>query len=350
MKQVIDKFIEYLRYERNVSPDTIREYRRDMRQVALDAAKPARGVDALSKKALALAPVSSPTPVPAPQNLIDTLQAQGISTASLTTAIADETKQMLPFTQGSTDAKAVLVSLINNALGPGTVSLRTLNKWTGTNSGTLKGFNSIVAESTIKAGTLAGVLVAVLGAPRGQVGPPGAGADRTARGSAFSLSNLPRVRPNTGNSPVIPGLALEAGAQLMPAVPAARGPPPQPARRPRHRPGHVLRGPCPVERSQVCGVQCRVLRCRAAGHVVADPHRDDRVPFGVDQALDDCALDPRGPAVRVCHPVVLFLRDGGPAPGARVERLHPGPGFQFLPAFLRDCDCCTCCFCCLSSL
>jgi integrase/recombinase XerC len=32
MKQVIEKFIQYLRYERNVSPDTIREYRRDMEQ------------------------------------------------------------------------------------------------------------------------------------------------------------------------------------------------------------------------------------------------------------------------------------------------------------------------------
>jgi integrase/recombinase XerC len=32
MKQVIEKFIEYLRYERNVSPETIREYRRDTQQ------------------------------------------------------------------------------------------------------------------------------------------------------------------------------------------------------------------------------------------------------------------------------------------------------------------------------
>jgi integrase/recombinase XerC len=32
MKPVIEKFIHYLRYERNVSPDTIREYRRDMEQ------------------------------------------------------------------------------------------------------------------------------------------------------------------------------------------------------------------------------------------------------------------------------------------------------------------------------
>ncbi len=32
MKHVIEKFIQYLRYERNASPDTIREYRRDMQQ------------------------------------------------------------------------------------------------------------------------------------------------------------------------------------------------------------------------------------------------------------------------------------------------------------------------------
>jgi len=32
MKQIIERFIQYLRYERNVSPDTIREYRRDMEQ------------------------------------------------------------------------------------------------------------------------------------------------------------------------------------------------------------------------------------------------------------------------------------------------------------------------------
>ncbi|HXY79617.1 MAG TPA: tyrosine recombinase XerC [Candidatus Bathyarchaeia archaeon] len=32
MKQIIDKFIQYLRYERNASPDTIREYRRDTQQ------------------------------------------------------------------------------------------------------------------------------------------------------------------------------------------------------------------------------------------------------------------------------------------------------------------------------
>jgi integrase/recombinase XerC len=34
VQPVIDKFVEYLRYERNASPDTIREYRRDTQQFA----------------------------------------------------------------------------------------------------------------------------------------------------------------------------------------------------------------------------------------------------------------------------------------------------------------------------
>ena len=34
MKQAIERFIQYLRYERNASPQTIREYRRDTQQFA----------------------------------------------------------------------------------------------------------------------------------------------------------------------------------------------------------------------------------------------------------------------------------------------------------------------------
>ncbi len=34
MKRLIDQFVDYLRYERNASPDTIREYRRDIQQFA----------------------------------------------------------------------------------------------------------------------------------------------------------------------------------------------------------------------------------------------------------------------------------------------------------------------------
>lgn len=40
MKEIIDRFIQYLRYERNVSPETIREYRRDTQQFAEFLAPP----------------------------------------------------------------------------------------------------------------------------------------------------------------------------------------------------------------------------------------------------------------------------------------------------------------------
>ena len=96
--------------------------------------------------------------VPAAQKLIDALDNQGISFKNLRTVIADEAKQMIPFVGQNTEARAVIVSLINNALGPGTVSLKTLNTWVKNNSGSLKGFNSIIAQSTIEAGTMAGVL------------------------------------------------------------------------------------------------------------------------------------------------------------------------------------------------
>ena len=50
MKQYIEKFIQYLRYERNVSPETIREYRRDMQQFAEFLAPPGEdGADGLRR-------------------------------------------------------------------------------------------------------------------------------------------------------------------------------------------------------------------------------------------------------------------------------------------------------------
>jgi hypothetical protein len=98
------------------------------------------------------------TVVPAGQKLIDSLQQQGISTGNLTTVIADEVRQMAAFTGGTTEAKSTLVDLINNALGPGTVSLQTLNHWVGQNSGTTAGYNKILAETAIDASNLAGVL------------------------------------------------------------------------------------------------------------------------------------------------------------------------------------------------
>jgi integrase/recombinase XerC len=48
MKEIIEKFIRYLRYERNMSPKTIREYRRDTTQFAQFLAPPGTKAPALS--------------------------------------------------------------------------------------------------------------------------------------------------------------------------------------------------------------------------------------------------------------------------------------------------------------
>jgi cell wall-associated NlpC family hydrolase len=81
-------------------------------------------------------------------------------------------------------------------------------------------------------GTLAGVLVAVLGGgPHAESDSAGAGhtARKPAPSAAPSLFGLPPVRPSTGDSPVAPGLTLGADAQLMTSsVPAARQLPKRP--------------------------------------------------------------------------------------------------------------------------
>ena len=48
MKEAIERFIQYLRYERNVSPHTIREYRRDTQQFAAFVTPPGENSPALA--------------------------------------------------------------------------------------------------------------------------------------------------------------------------------------------------------------------------------------------------------------------------------------------------------------
>lgn len=96
--------------------------------------------------------------IPSLQKLVGSLQQQSATTAQLTTVTATGAGQILQYTGNNKEARATVVALINDALGPGTVSLQTLNSWVKQNSSSLTGMNAIVAQSTIKAGTLAGVL------------------------------------------------------------------------------------------------------------------------------------------------------------------------------------------------
>lgn len=124
-----------------------------------DAATLAKGnLSGLNQQSLAFSNTLYNQSIPAAQKLIGSLQEQNISQKNLTTVVATAAGQMTAYTGKNTEANSVIVSLINNALGPGTVSLKTLKTWVDNNSTSMTGFSSIIAASTIKAGTLANVL------------------------------------------------------------------------------------------------------------------------------------------------------------------------------------------------
>ena len=83
---------------------------------------------------------------------------QNATTAQVTTVTATAAGQMLGFAGNNEAARVAMVDLINGALGPGTVSLKTLNSWINNNSTSLAGMNSIIGQAQIKASEFAGVL------------------------------------------------------------------------------------------------------------------------------------------------------------------------------------------------
>jgi hypothetical protein len=92
------------------------------------------------------------------QKLFDALQLQNISTKDLSTVVATTAGQMLTWAGNNTEARGVIISLINDALGPGVVSFQNLDSWVAQNSTTMGGLNAIVAKTTLNASQLAGVL------------------------------------------------------------------------------------------------------------------------------------------------------------------------------------------------
>jgi SLT domain-containing protein len=100
--------------------------------------------------------------ISAAQNVVSALMSQSISQGDLTKVTATMTEQMLQYAGSNTAARSTMVDLINNALGPGTVSLKTLNQWVGTNATSLSNMNGIIGQSTVKAGGLTDALNASL--------------------------------------------------------------------------------------------------------------------------------------------------------------------------------------------
>jgi hypothetical protein len=92
------------------------------------------------------------------QKVTDALTMQQASTKQVTTATATMGGQMVSFAGTNEAARVAIVDYINNALGPGTVSLQTLNTWTKNNSTSMGGLNAIIGQAQVAASKLAGTL------------------------------------------------------------------------------------------------------------------------------------------------------------------------------------------------
>lgn len=98
------------------------------------------------------------TVLPDAGKLVDALEMQLAPTNQITVATATSAKEMLALAGNNALARGVIISFINNALGPGTVGFQNLNKWVAQNSTTQQGFQAIIAESTINAAKLGGTI------------------------------------------------------------------------------------------------------------------------------------------------------------------------------------------------
>lgn len=103
------------------------------------------------------------------QGVISSLMQQSVSQKDLATVTATAARQMLTYAGNNAAARSVIVDMVNNALGPATVSYGSLNRWVGANATSLAGMNTIVAQATIQAGALTGALHGQAGAIASQL-------------------------------------------------------------------------------------------------------------------------------------------------------------------------------------
>jgi hypothetical protein len=96
--------------------------------------------------------------LPAAESFINSIQMQGASMKLLVPIVATTASQTLSLTGQNKAAKLAMVDLINGALGPGTVSMKTLDGWVGKNSVSQQNFAKDVYTSMQNASGLAGVL------------------------------------------------------------------------------------------------------------------------------------------------------------------------------------------------
>lgn len=96
------------------------------------------------------------------QKLNDAVAQQSISQKDLTKVVATSAGQMIGFAGNNDAARSAIVALINNALGPGTVTLKSLDQWVGTNQVSMSQYRGIIDKATASATQLTGTLNATM--------------------------------------------------------------------------------------------------------------------------------------------------------------------------------------------
>ena len=133
-------------------------FQQSIGQAGNDAKAAGASIGGLNSQSLTLASDYYSTVLPGLQKLIGAEQQQGATTKQLTTIVATGAKEALGFAGKNDAARESLVAMINNALGPGTVSLQDLNTWVKNNATSQQGFRAAIDQTTVAAGKLAGVL------------------------------------------------------------------------------------------------------------------------------------------------------------------------------------------------
>lgn len=136
----------------------------DLQSISKAAHAAHASIGGLNANSLTLAGDYWSTLIPAAQAQISALENQQVSTGNLTKAVGDIGAQLVTFAGHNTAARAAVVGLINNALGPGTVSLKTLNGWLKTNGGSLADLKKIEDQATVATSKLASSVTALANA------------------------------------------------------------------------------------------------------------------------------------------------------------------------------------------
>jgi Transglycosylase SLT domain len=92
------------------------------------------------------------------QQLIDSLENQGATTKQLTKAVATTSDQMLTYAGSNSAARATIISMINDAVGPGTVNFKNLDAWVKNNTGSMAALQGIVGQTTVQAASMSGAI------------------------------------------------------------------------------------------------------------------------------------------------------------------------------------------------